>query len=340
MDKPERNNTITIKMNGSTQNAQLDDKQDECAVGTISIKEESMEAIEAAKEETAAADQQKDEAFDWVLPSSVAAEGKKEAKNPVDVYTYTSTKKKKFNKSEWKKFFIAAFVAVAVGLGFMYIALRTITASDVREKPVQTVVPAAEKETPMEQPRKAESLAALPSITIYAVQGGVFSSRESALKQQGILERRSLPTVLLAEQNKYYLLLFASDSLERAKAVSGLYKEKGIDSYWKEFKVGAGQKEISKEEAEVITSSISLYHELASAGTDLLLQAEKVDIEKYKTSLKNIESLKGGKEAMAFAAPLKQAIEELSAMNDATETSLAMQKPILQFAIMYNDFMQ
>lgn len=343
MDKLDRNNTIKIKLNGN-------EKIYEEAVNDVVIVEKEIvadsnteeqaqqEEKDSAMDEVAAANQSKDEAFEWVLPTtSTPLEQKSQAASSSPVFTYTSDKKqKKPVKGEYAKFIVAIVFAVVIGLGFMYVSLKTITASDSTKTVDNPVVAEKTKEESVSKPSITK--VTIPPETIQAVQGGVYSNRESAEKQRDILEDRKLPAAILAQQNKYYLLLFVSDSLNRAKAVSTLYKEKGIDSYWKEFEIGvAGKKTVTEADANIMKASLALYKELTSAGTNLILSSEKVDVEKFQISLQKIQSLKNGsKDVLALVTPLNLAVKELSNSKDPIEASFLLQKNLLQFIMMYN----
>ncbi|MEH6942791.1 hypothetical protein [Bacillus sp. JJ722] len=348
MDKLDRNNTIKIKLNG---NAKVYEEkvvndvvivEKESVVDSNQEEQIQQEEKDSAMEEMAAANQTNDEAFDWVLPTtSTPTEPKSEVPNSSPVFTYTSDKKqKKSNRSEYPKFIVAIVFAVVIGLGFMYVALKTITASDSTKTVDKPIVAEKTKEEPISKPSTTN--VSMPPLTIQAVQGGVYSNRESAEKQRDILEDRKLPAVILAQQNKYYLLLFVADSLDRAKAVSSLYKEKGIDSYWKEFEIGVtGKKNVTEADANILKASLVLYNELTSAGTNLMLSSERSDVQKFQTSLQKIQSLKKGSEdVLALVTPLNLAVKELTNTKDPIEASFLLQKNLLQFIMMYNALKQ
>lgn len=339
MDKLDRNNTITIKLNNND-TEQPKQMEKEKVVEEPNLFQEEKQPVEQTKEELAAANHEKEEEFDWILPTTPVQTSKKKLGT---VVTYSSNKKSaKKNNGSYTKFVAAIVCAVLVGLGFMYIALKTITASDTA-KPASTVVqPEAEvvkkNEKEAASPQVGGATSVLPSMQIQVVQGGVYSNLDSAEKQKDLLENRDMPAVILPQQDKYYLLLFASDSLERAKAVSGRYKEKGIDSYWKEFKLGGnGQKKVTKENAQIVADATSLYKKLASAATTLMITSDKVDSSIMQSDLKKLEAQKdGSKEVLALIPPLQKAVEKISSTENAIDTSLAMQKPLLDFIRVYN----
>ncbi|WP_042345588.1 hypothetical protein [Bacillus massiliigorillae] len=343
MDKLDRNNTITIKLNGNEKVTENEKNEEiiaeEIVAGSMESEEIRQEEPDLSKDEVAAANQPKEEDFDWVLPTSTPLEQKSQITTPV--ITYSNTKQKKSNKNEYTKYFIAIVFGVVIGLGFMYVALKTITASETTKKvEAPPVVAEKKQEEPVRNPQVTK--VEMPSITIQAVQGGVYSSREAAEKQRDMLEDRKLPAAILTQQNKFYILLFVSDSLDRAKAVSGLYKEKGIDTYWKEFGVGtASKKNVSEDDANILRASIALYKELTSAGTNLMLSSTKNDVQKLQADLQKIQSLKNGSaNVLALIVPLNSAIKDLLNSKDAVETSLSVQKNLLQFITLYNALVQ
>lgn len=339
MDKLDRNNTITIKINGN-EKAYKDELKKSNIKDIQKVKNEGShekQEINHAVLETASASEKTDESFDWVLPSNEFKQTKEVEKEkeqtPSDssIFAYTTSKKKKRkNGGELQHYIGAILVAVLIGTGFMYVVLKTITAKELPSSVVSQT-----ENVNKDVPSSATQAKETNPLDIRVVQGGVFSNKEAAVLQQEEFIKKELPAVVLSQQDKHFVILFASHSIESAKSVSNMYKEKGVDSYWKEFSISNTNKKMTKEDSEVMNASIVLYNQLAGVATAKVLSDENIETEK----IQNIKSLETKNEEISeVITPLNEAISLLSNSKETFEDSLEIQKKLLQFIILYNSY--
>ena len=67
------------------------------------------------------------------------------------------------------------------------------------------------------------------------MQGGVFSTEESAQEVQALLHEKNVPAEVFQVDKNYYVFLGAAENLEATKELALLYKTHDIDVFWKEI---------------------------------------------------------------------------------------------------------
>lgn len=313
MDKLDRNKTITIKIDHSKEPC-----IEEPPVKKSPLKEVNLPSEETIHSESAAT---KEESFDWVLPN-------KEAKFEVEEHPFyvnnKNSKKKKngLNKKGIRNFFFAIIMAVVVGAGLWYVVLKTITASN--NVAMETI--GSGTETSTGEGKENSTLATVDSINITFVQGGVFSEREAATKLQEELKESNLPSAIISQEGKSYVVLFVSDTIDHAKAISALYKEKGVDSFWKELTIGSGSATIegfSDKDSEVLAASVKIYRDLSANVTSRYL-GNSANGEGLTNVLNDLQEMKAENNKLAAAIEhLTQAIQVLG--DDGGNESVSMQ---------------
>lgn len=323
MDKPNRNKTITIKINGNEE-AYIKERNKE-----KESKQKEEDEISPLVIESAASKETSDESFDWVIPSQEVQSFEKES------LFVSSNKKKNNNKNErlFQKLFISIIAAVLIGAGFWYIVFQTITAKE--KSTVNTVAP-LEGNTGGGQGQVAA--ANLVPIQLFFVQGGVFSNREAAVAAKDEFIEKGFPAIVISDGDKSYVALFASDSLENAKAVATTYKDQGIDVYWKEMVISpGGEVKLSNDDVEIVAASAALYQSLIGAATQLKLASGQIDDNQLETKLNELLEMEVNDESVAkMVISLKDAVETALSGDAAEKNQLQMQTQILQFISMYN----
>ena len=324
MDKPNRNKTITIKINGNEE-AYIKERNKEKASSQKEKEETSPLVIESA-----ASKETPDESFDWVIPSKEVKAFEKES------LFVSNNEKKKNNKNErmFQKLFVSIITAVLIGAGFWYIVFQTITASEAPA--VNSTVPLGNTDVGGGQ---AASTNLVP-IELFFVQGGVFSNREAAVAAKDEFVSKGFPATVVSDGDKAYVALFASDSLENAKAVATTYKDQGMDVYWKEMTITATE-ELSSDDAEVVATSVDLYQSLIKASTQLKLAADQLDTNQLKVSLDELLAMEVNDENVSkMVISLKEAVEVAVSGDTSEQNILQMQTHIMQFVSMYEQLVQ
>ena len=321
MDKPNRK-TITIKINGNEE-AYINEKKKEIEEGKTETGEESAPLLI----ESAASKEKQEESFDWVIPSGEVSSFEKES-----VFVSSNLQKKKNNRNErmFQKLFVSIITAVLVGAGFWYIAFRTITASDAPT--VNTTAPPIEDGRAAQQTSKVN----LPPVNLFFVQGGVFSNREAAEAAKADFVSKGFPAIAVSDGDKTYVALFASDSLENAKAIGKIYKDQGIDVYWKEMTFAGGETKLSAEDAKVVETGAAFYQTLTVAATQHKLGSTQADKEAIETDLKELLAMEAKDENVSkMVVSLKEAAELLISGELSEKAIAQVQLQLLQFVSMY-----
>jgi len=321
MDKSNRNKTITIKINGNEESYIKEQNKEKAS------NKKGKEDISPLVIESAASKETSDESFEWVIPSNEVKAFEKES------LFVSNNEKKKNNRNErmFQKLFISIVMAVLIGAGFWYIVFQTITA---REAPaVNTSAPLGETDVGGGQ----ASAANVVPIELFFVQGGVFSNREAAMAAKDEFSAKGFPAIVVGDGDKSYVALFASDSLENAKAVGKTYKDQGIDVYWKEMVVSpGGNVKLSSGDAEVIAASVILYQSLIKAATQMKLAVGHLDSNQLEASLNELLAMEVNNENISkIVISLKEAVEAAISGDISEQNQLQMQTHILQFISLY-----
>ena len=327
MDKPNRNKTITIKINGNEE-AYIRERNKE-----KTSKQKEKDEVSPLVIESAASKETSDESFDWVIPSKEVKAFEKES-----LFVSDNNIKKINNRNErmFQKLFVSIIMAVLIGAGFWYIVFQTITASEA---------PAVNTTAPLDGTGGAgeQATAAKPvPIDLFFVQGGAFTNREAAAAVKDEFAAKGFPAIVVTDGDKSYVALFASDSLENAKAVATTYKDQGLDVYWKEMVIpSGGVSNLSSDDAEVVAASADLYHLLIKAATQLKLDTGQLDNNQLEADLNKLLAMEVNDENVSkMVVSLKDAVEVAISGNATEKNQLQMQTHILQFISMYEQLAQ
>ncbi|PLS16857.1 hypothetical protein CVD28_14470 [Bacillus sp. M6-12] len=272
MDKQnDKNRTITIKINGETK----------------SYTEGNKPSV-TAMEETAAAAENIEESFDWILPKE--GEGDDEAAESIFSPEITKKKtgfifggvKQTKNASFFKRPLAALFCAVVVGTSLGFIVLNMITAKEEVKEPAANNVSVAASAAPTEGEK---SSAAVPALETFVVQGGVFSTEEAAKKGLADIEQKQIPVRLFPLEDKYFLFLGAAPSLEASKKLSAYYKGFQLDVYWKPVTLQYSKK-MTSQDKNILISLHSVFKDMTTIVASSMLQEEsKITPSKYQNKL-------------------------------------------------------
>ncbi|MFD2446222.1 SPOR domain-containing protein [Bacillus sp. CGMCC 1.16607] len=292
MDKQRNNSTISIKINGTERKIKEEPKA-KISLDEIdrNLEEQIDESIEFDSLSEMAAGEAVDESFDWILP-----ENDDEIEEYIIARQPTGNKKnitpslkkhlKKQNTSPLKSLFFSFLLAIIVGASFGFVVLKlVITDTQTKELPVIAVpeefTPAKNEATSTVQQLQ------LPPVNTFIIQGGVFSSVESAQIEEQRVKQKGIPTQIIEENGKAILILGVADSIEAAKEIGSGLKAKGIEVFAKPYTLPAKElKEVTEAEANLLKEIVSVYQMLASLSSSVTV-AEAMD-EKALNNQKNI----------------------------------------------------
>ena len=358
MDKRESEKTITIKINGKKQEFEETRQQPKRnPEPLIAKKEEPIKfSVHHSDEisshtEAAAARAQQDESFDWILPERSENPEIKEFHVP----TISNAKKKpdlfgKRQGSFFKTIFTAVLLAIVVGTSFGFIMLKLVLTDNSAEKvnvaDLGNETKQTENQSGNEEKNPPGSLSfVLPKISTFVIQGGAFSSQDSAEKELQTVKSKGSATRIIEIEGKSFLYLSVVDNKVHADELEASFKESGmVDVFDKVLEVGG--KEVTGLQAgerEFLEAIPTLYQSLVIAGANASLhsvisqqvsdnidqQAKKiVAIEDKQFTNNKIKTLK---------VTTDNALKQIDAIKDkATESeSMALQQQLLAILAIY-----
>ena len=261
---------------------------------TIKINGEQKQYIEKkdnpiiSENDEAAARESSDESFDWILPN--------------EIIPSPASKKIKIHHQrrqiKLKTPIILAIVAVLVGTSLGLIVIRTITTEQTANQPVEQTIPTVAPVT--EEPTSPTS--DHMTIQTFLVQGGVFSTDESAKEVQALIHEKNVPAEVFQVDKNYYLFLGAAENLEATKELALLYKTNEIDVFWKQIDFTT---KLSKRDQDV-EKLLAAYTSLAElSAAQLRHAASNVEANQVKAQLNEVQSSER-KQALSEAADFLQ----------------------------------
>lgn len=222
-------------------------------------KTQARDILENVSIETAAAREEAEE-FDWILPEIdpeprefIQANQKEKNKHPFK----TSVKKGNMFHTVSSLLFSLAF-AIGLGIAFGIILLKFISAED-SQTPAEANNPTATSANQAPPANASASLVKIPAMTVYVIQGGVFSNQEAADTLVSQLDEKGIPSVIIENNDSSYTVLLGLASNENeAKQLAAIYAEKEVEVYAKEQSLKEGTFETaSKGNATVLNEAIS-----------------------------------------------------------------------------------
>ncbi|WP_242219932.1 stage II sporulation protein B [Bacillus cereus group sp. BfR-BA-01380] len=204
---------------------------------TISIKVNGTEAnyIEKKEEET------KKEEFEWVLPENTVTN------NVVSFQKHAASSMRKGKKGWSNRFILTVSTAIVIGTGFGMGMLHllagketvretTVPAANVTEKN-ETKKPTNEQTEEKKTEEKKTAPAALSPLTIYFVQGGVFSSKEKGQASLKELQENGVPGAVMQSGDRYLLVLGMAHDEQSVMQTITQYKQKDISVVKKKWEI-------------------------------------------------------------------------------------------------------
>jgi stage II sporulation protein B len=346
VDKQRKHSTITIKINGTEREIKEEVNSAASDFQNKKINQKPVQPLEFDSLSEIAASEAVEESFDWILPEDddheieeyVIAKQPKEKKKS----SSTTLKKqlKKNNIGPWKSLISSFLLAILIGtsLGFLVLKL-VISDAQIKEEPVTTI---PEETTENKDPVLTSQNLQLPSLNTFIIQGGVFSSVDSAKVEEEKLKQKGVPTQIIEANGQAILILGIADSIENAKAIGSSLKDKGIEVFAKPYSLAEKNiKDLTEMEANLLKESATIYQGLAlltSSGM-ISLSVDETALAKQKSFLATIDK-KEVKSGMIeqIRVELEGAITKLESYKQQPNKSLLTeaQQHLLSFIKIYN----
>ncbi|MCA1038948.1 hypothetical protein LCM00_05450 [Bacillus infantis] len=361
--------TITIKLNGKDREAvhmkdktaqkerdpveevqHIENVEEEPAEGKALTANGDLAELEAAPAREAA-----DDEFDWILPEimeenpepkeyKVAEKPEKGSGKKGSIFS--SPGKPSNQKALVRSVVISVFFAVLFGTSLGFLMLKMVIHDGSAEEPEGAAQTAAGSVSGSGQESQAGSgTLALEPLTVFVVQGGVFSTKDAAEKIQSTIFEKGAPAQLLEMEGKSYLFLGAAGSLEDAKQLGTDYKSKGMDAFAKEL--AAGGKTLDKlqeEDKKFLQAAPGIYSSMA-AGIGAVTPGAAVPEEASKQAADISAQLAGFDKAKLSAdrvavmqKELSEAAELMASYQESPDEKgyYAIQQHLLSFIAAYN----
>lgn len=232
MDKPTRERTIIVNVNGEQRVYKWIASEDP---GVL----ETLEQVASSVEEEPAPPI-------WIVPDTgdekAAIEGEKKAKRK---WVFGKIK----NKRGLFGIGLPVFVALVTGTLFGIVILQIVLFGGDEKTGVQQAGMPALGAAVSESEGKPIS----KEWTTFMVQGGVYSSKGAAEERVLLLEEDGYTPIILKQSEKWYIYLGTAGSLEDAKQLAVLFNKKGTETYWKKVEfTGKSSKNYTASEQKAI----------------------------------------------------------------------------------------
>lgn len=322
MDKLKSGRTITIKINGKNQPFIDEQKKEEYQIGSDPSESASKAQIEQEGfHETAASQELEEESFDWILPEVKAGPPitsvYKKATSSVPKKNKVSTAFK--NPSSFKSIIFTVIFAVMVGTSFGILMLRLVVSNHSKPAAVETSTPASPAGI---EATSGSATAAMKSFTIYVIQEGVYSSNESAKGIAKLAAEKNVPAGVIEINGQYFLFLGIANSLDGAKGMESIYKDKGINEpYSKALTVPEKSlANLTQKEKTFIEAAPDYFTTLSKAASSAMSGAViPADVQKSLLSIAISDQGIQNKQIKNMAAALAGAIEELKSYDKSKD---------------------
>ncbi|MDM5330842.1 hypothetical protein [Neobacillus sp. CF12] len=300
MDKPNRGNTIKIKLNGETQTfseepIKKEQESSKDSLTKVTTLDEDFNDQDVFLE-TAAAKESMDESFDWIIPES--------AENDIKEYKIVSSqnskkggKKKSVSFSTFsikrnggilKSILVTAVFAILIGTSFGALMLKLVIPDN--SKPVVTepeVVGNGTEKGAESSDGKTTSIV-LGAQTAFIVQGGAFSSKDAATGAANEAKGKGAPAQTLTMNEKEFMFLGVADSIETAKQMEVHYEGNGFDDVLPK-PIAIAEKNVSDinaTEKSFLEAAPAIFQQLSKVTSNAIVSGSiSADASKEVTSL-------------------------------------------------------
>lgn len=346
LDKPNREQTVKIKINGENQTFQEESIPEEKDTFTKVIKIDTDYIDQDGLLETAAAQESADESFDWIIPESSEneiveykiANSKKTKSNPKKKQPALSAISDKRNGGVFKSFVITVVFAILIGISFGVLMLKLVITDG--SKPVVNDPVVEDKgtgNTTEEKPSGKSTSAVLAAQTMFVVQGGAFTTKEKAKEAADQAEEKGAPAQTVAISDNVHLFLGVADSIETAKKLSTHYKENGfVDPFAKQIPIGEKLvSDINEADKSFLEAAVTVFQELTKLTSNAILTSNNSDesIKSITAFGEKINQKVENEKVKNLQGELKSAIEK--AKSKEKDSLLEAQQHLLNFLSVY-----
>ncbi len=320
MDK--QGKTITIKINGKDRPIQADKKMQGNGIkkkhkqegpnsnGPFDQKKSSSYPIndsrgdrikvyplenDTALNESAAAQEQTEESFDWILPDPIDEEtikeykiapkqAKKQKKKGIGISVWNS-KSKRSNRL-YTTIIMNVLFAVLLGTAFGVTFLKFLPAEPDTAAPAVAQPKAGQAE---EKPAGGKESLELKSIQTFIVQNGIFTTEAAAKERVNLLAGQGVTADLFQVNGQFAVYLSTAGSIEAAKKQAEALKAKGVEEvYAKPFEIAGGTASgLTTAESDFLRQAPEIYAILMNGSAAAPEEVEKA--ENYQNMLTKIE---------------------------------------------------
>jgi stage II sporulation protein B len=235
---------VSIKINGQERSFQEE----------TTVQDEVKKDTALAFKEIAAAQQEPNDEFDWVLPHNDVSKGSDDdriedfereryvANNRSMIMSNSKVKPIRKKSKFPKTVFLAIFAALVIGTGFGMMVLQVFTTEEEEafiSNPTETITPSVQSsKTNEEKAYSAENhrntpLITVPAFSVQLVQGGVFSSAEIAQPVLNKIKADGMAAIVISRDDKHFLFMGIGVEEEFIKELRIPYDEKGYETYVK-----------------------------------------------------------------------------------------------------------
>jgi stage II sporulation protein B len=311
VDKPNRGNTIKIKLNGESQNFTEEPIKKEQESGkdsftkVINIDEDFND--QDVFLETAAAKESVDESFDWIIPESaendiqeykvVSSQNQKKGgkKKPVSFTTFSM----KRNGGVLKSIIVTAVFAILIGTSFGVLMLKLVISENSKPAVTEPVKIGKGSDKGSEATGGKSSSIVLAAQNVFIVQGGAFTTKDAASGAANEAKGKGAPAQTLTMNDREFMFLGVADSIETAKQMEGHYEANGFDDVLPK-QISIAEKTISdinETEKGFLEAASAIYQQLSKVTSKAIVSGSM--------------SSEASKEVVGFGDQLSQSADKL-----------------------------
>ena len=271
----------------------------------ISIKVNGTEANYIEKKEEGT----KKEEFDWVLPENTVTN------NVVSFQKHAASMRK--GKKGWSnRFIITVSTAIVIGTGFGMGMLHLLTGQETARETTGPAATVTEKNETKKPTNDKPAPTALATLTIYFVQGGVFSSKEKGQASLKELQENGVPGAVMQSGDKHLLVLGMAHDEQTVMQLITQYKQKDISVVKKKWEITDQVLLKQNQEYGAFLEKLqSLYGKLLNQAA-VMQYGNKTDIEQIENEWKAIKKEEAAlkqddlKKLFTYASVAVQTIQE------------------------------
>ena len=322
---------------------------------------ENQAYIEFKNQELAAAKENADDEFDWILPEKsltavIQLDEHRQKRKPSLPKNHTigpGNYEKKNKKTVIRLLktlplgvigIILSAIVVGTTFGLMMLSLFT------EDEQLPHLVDSVEESIPVST--SVATKATLPTLSMYVVQGGAFSNAEKGEEISNALRNKGYAAALTRKSDPTYMFIGVAVDKAAADLIGEVYSHVGQDTYVKPYTVPVDGVLVEEIKHAFLVDSIKLYQELEIATANAFV-TERVTIseeqlndfsEKIVLLNEQIHFFQDNETQHTFAIRLLEQLttinEELTIYSNLQQQSKLWnaQQQLLEFLITYENF--